>query len=305
MIVMVGSQFFFLQDSSERILTIITFVLSLSFGVVLAKDARKEFEQRRQIEILASNLQKTIENLGQANARLKEVDRQKTEFVSFATHQLRSPLTAMKGYASLILEGDYGEISPDLRDAVEKINESAYTLTNVVNDYLNVSRMELGTMKYDLTPVKLNEFIKGIVGELKPNIDKAGLTLDLVYDSHQKYIAYVDPDKFKQVISNMIDNAIKYTPKGTITLSLEKDSKKGTITVASKDTGIGIAAGVIPKLFEKFSRAESANKINIRGTGLGLFVAKQIVEAHNGKIWVESEGEGKGSQFYVEIPAGK
>lgn len=282
-----------------------TLILFLILSIIVVRSVKKEIKQREEIERLALDLRRTNDNLEHANTRLKELDRQKTEFVSFATHQLRSPLTAMKGYSSLLLEGDYGEINMEARGAIEKIHESTNTLTVVVNDYLNISRIELGTMKYDFVSTDVRELISKIIGELQPNIDKAGLKLSFVCDARMKYMAKVDLDKFAQVIANMIDNAIKYTPFGTITISLTKDSTKGTLLIASKDTGIGMSAEVIPKLFAKFSRAENASKVNIRGTGLGLFVAKQITEAHKGRMWAESEGEGRGSQFYVEIPAEK
>ncbi len=303
--VLIGSMLLVVQSTASRSIVVFTLVLSFMFGIFLIRSVKKEVTQREQIEKLAVDLRHTNSNLEHANDRLKELDKQKTEFVSFATHQLRSPLTAMKGYSSLILEGDYGEISPDLRDAVQKIHESTNTLTNVVNDYLNISRIELGTMKYDFKSLDLKDVVREVVGELQPNIDKAGIKFSFEVDARAKYLVKIDIDKFKQVLANIIDNSIKYTPSGSIVVSVKKDTSKNTITFAVKDTGIGMAEGVIPKLFAKFSRAENANKVNIRGTGLGLFVAKEIVKAHGGKVWAESEGEGKGSQFYVELPAEK
>jgi signal transduction histidine kinase len=303
--ILVGSQFFFMKNPVNIYLNILTFAISVVGGILLVKTVNKEILQREEIEQLADNLRITNSNLFTANDRLKELDKQKTEFVSFASHQLRSPLTAMKGYSSLILEGDYGDITPDLRDAVQKIHESTNTLTSVVNDYLNISRIELGTMKYDFKVLDLKEVVKEVIGEQQPNIDKAGIKFNLEVDARSKYLTKIDIDKFKQVLLNILDNSIKYTPTGSITAFVKKDTEKNTVTFAVKDTGIGMAEGVIPKLFAKFSRAENANKVNIRGTGLGLYVAKEIVKAHGGRIWAESEGEGKGSQFYVELPAEK
>ncbi len=285
-----------------RYVVFVTLALFSILGYQLIRSVKREIKSREEIEILAENLKKTNTSLEHANTRLKELDVQKTEFVSFATHQLRSPLTAMKGYSSLILEGDYGDVAPDVRDAVQKIYESTNTLTNVVNDYLNISRIELGTMKYDMRPLDLKDMVREVAGELKPNIDKAGLDLTIQLDERQKFVVNADLDKFKQVVANLIDNSVKYTPQGSITVSLTKDPAKGVVLFAVKDTGIGMSAEIIPKLFAKFKRAENANKVNIRGTGLGLYVAKEIVKAHNGRVWAESEGEGRGSQFYVELP---
>ncbi len=294
MMVLVGSQFFFLENTTNQVLTVITFILALSFGILLTRDAKKEIRQREQIEKLAVELKS-------ANTRLIELDKQKSEFVSFATHQLKSPLAAMKGYASLILDGDYGDVNPQVHESVNRIYESSRTLANVVEEYLNISRIELGSMKYYLEDQDVKPIIDDVIGELKPNIEKTGIsfTFDAKPDN---YVANVDVDKIKQVFMNFIDNSVKYTPTGKIEVVLERKGDKILFKVS--DTGIGMSEKTIQSLFLKFTRAYNANKTNIHGTGLGLYVAKQIVDAHGGKVWAESKGEGKGSVFYVEL-AGK
>ena len=274
-----------------RIVIGATLALLFIVGIFLIRSVKKEVESRERIEKLAIDLQK-------ANDRLKELDKQKSEFVSFATHQLRSPLTAMKGYASLILEGDYGQVSPQIKEVIERVYDSTKTLTNVVDDYLNISRIELGTMKYVMGSMDFKQLVNAVMAELKPNIDKAGLKISLNAPL-ESYMISADPDKFKQVIMNVIDNSVKYTKQGLVDLSLEK--KDGRVLFKVSDTGIGMNPEIIPKLFDKFTRADNANEANIRGTGLGLYVAKQIVIAHDGRIWAESKGEGQGSQFYVEL----
>lgn len=295
LIIMIGSQLLFLESSTDAVLNIVTLGVSVFFSLVLLRNTRKEMEARIQIEVLAHNLET-------ANTRLKDLDKQKTEFVSFASHQLRSPLTAIKGYASLILEGDYGPITDDLKKAAQIIFDSTKTLAIVVDDYLNVSRIELGQMKYDFANFDLRVLVQDVVDELKPNVEKAGLKLESSFEEGVAYTVKGDKEKLKQVVTNILDNSVKYTPSGTISISLEEDNKKIRLIVA--DTGIGIAKEVIPKLFSKFSRAANANKTNMRGTGLGLFIAREIMNAHKGKIWVESEGDGKGSKFIVEVPVG-
>ncbi len=292
LIIMIGSQFLFLESSTDAALNFLTLFVTIFFGLILLRNTKKELEARIQIEVLAHDL-------GTANTRLQELDKQKTEFVSFASHQLRSPLTAMKGYASLILEGDYGPVSDDLKKAAQIIFDSTKTLASVVDDYLNVSRIELGQMKYDFSVFDFKDLVQDVVDELKPNVEKAGLQLEFVAKGELKYEIKADKEKLKQVITNIIDNSVKYTPKGSITVDL--NATGNNIHLSIKDTGIGISKDTIPKLFLKFTRATNANKTNIRGTGLGLFIAKEIVTAHKGKIWVESEGDGKGSQFYVEL----
>jgi signal transduction histidine kinase len=282
----------------EAVLKTGIFIIVSIFGYLLIQSVYREVAQREKIELLAKDLEA-------ANQRLRELDTQKTEFISFATHQLRAPLTAMKGYASLIIEGDMGEVPAKVSEAVSRMFESAKTMTSVVDDYLNVSRIELGSMKYNFEPLDMNALVNEVAGELKPNIMKAGLKFDYKVVGEGPWMVSVDPDKWKQVIANIIDNSVKYTPRGSLLVKLERvPNADGTIPVrfSVTDTGIGIAPGVMPKLFQKFSRADNANKQNIHGTGLGLFIVREIVNAHHGRVWAESDGEGKGSKFIVELP---
>ena len=291
-------ELFFVQSTTELFLKTATLVVVTIFSYVLIRGVYKEVAQREKIELLATDLQK-------ANDRLRELDKQKTEFISFATHQLRAPITAIKGYASLALEGDLGPVSAKVHDATERVFESSKTMANVIDDYLNVSRIELGSMKYDFVPLDMKVMVSEVVAELKPVLEKTGLKFEWKAIGEGPWKVSADPDKLKQVITNIIDNSVKYTPSGSLTVALERvPNADGTIPVrfTVTDTGIGIAPEVMPKLFQKFSRAGNANKQNIHGTGLGLFIAKDIVTAHKGRIWAESAGEGKGSKFFVELP---
>jgi len=271
-------------------------ILVIVVGMLLMRSVVREVEQREKIEKLATDLQK-------ANTHLTELDRQKSEFVSFATHQLRAPLTAMKGYASLLLEGDMGELAAAAREGVSRIFESTKTLVHIVDDYLNISRIELGSMKYMFEPVNFKSMVEDVIAEMKPLIDKTGLKFSFAAETAATdYVISADRDKLKQVIANVVDNSMKYTPQGSVAVSLAYDPKRRMIIFMVKDTGVGIPPEMLPQLFQKFSRADNANKVNIRGTGLGLFVAKQMIEAHHGTIHAESPGEGKGSSFIVELP---
>ncbi len=287
----------FSESLRDLVANSILFSTLIVLGMILIRTAKREISQREKIEFLAANIR-------QANIRLTELDRQKSEFISFASHQLRAPLTAMKGYASLILDGDLGELSKEVRQAISRIFDSSKTLTIIVDDYLNISRIELGTMKYLFTVLNLRELVSNVIGELKPNIEKSGLTLTFTNSSeniNERFMINADADKLKQVIANVIDNSIKYTPKGSVNINLSKDMSSRKILLSVKDDGVGISPEVMPKLFSKFVRASNANRQNIYGTGLGLYIAKEVMSAHKGRIWAESDGEGKGSTFYIEL----
>jgi len=281
-------------DIREQILNSVLLLITFAVGLLLNQSVVKEVESREKIELLAKDLEK-------ANVRLTDLNRQKSEFVSFATHQLRGPLTAMKGYASLILEGEMGELNKEVKNGVLRISDSANTLVTIVNDYLNISRIELGAMKYAFETIDLKNLIEDLAAELKPNIDKTGVKFTLTYEHGVDYRTTADRDKLKQVFANVIDNSLKYTPRGSIFahLSLDKGRHKFVFTI--RDTGVGIAPETLPHLFQKFTRAENASKTNILGTGLGLYVAKEMIEAHHGTIRAESKGEGKGAIFIVEL----
>jgi len=283
------------ESSREQVANSILLAGTILLGIFLIKSVKREVKQREHIELLATDLQK-------ANNRLTELDRQKSEFVSFATHQLRAPLTAMKGYASLILEGDMGHVPKEAMEAVSRIFESSKTLASIVDDYLNVTRIELGSMKYAFETIDLKQLVQDVIGESKPNIDKTKLKFSFnAEESGSDYRITADRDKLKQVILNLVDNSLKYTPSGSIDVTLKYDRKVHKFVFMIKDTGVGIAPETMPRLFQKFSRAENANKTNIKGTGLGLYVAKEIINAHHATIKVESPGEGKGSSFIVEF----
>ncbi len=295
---LVGSLLFVVQSTTSLIIAGVTFILSVVFGYFLIRSVRKEVEAREYIQELAGELATSRDQLLVANEKLQELDKQKTEFVSIASHQLRSPLTAIKGYSSMILEGSFGEINGKTKDAVDKIFQSSQRLVNIIEDFLNVTRIELGTMKYEMSEINVKDMTKKIIEELRPNIEDKGLGVSFKADKGN-HTVYADAGKISQVIGNIIDNAIKYTPEGSIDITLT--GQNGTILLAVKDSGVGIPKETLPKLFEKFIRADDAGKTNISGTGLGLYVAKQIVEAHRGRIWAESDGKGHGSTFFIEF----
>lgn len=294
LIILIGSQFFFIKTNINRVLTAVTLVSSIVFGLFLIRSVRREVEQRERIEKLAKDLER-------ANEKLKELDQLKSEFLSLATHQIRAPLTAIKGYSSMLLEGDFGVLPQKATDSIQTIMKSCQNLINIVGDFLNISRIEQGRMVYDKTDFNLKELVKEVANELLPNISNAGLTLDLAIPADLKAVINADRDKVKQVIGNVIDNAVKYTVKGSIKISML--AEMGKIKVIIKDSGVGIDPSELGKLFNKFSRTKDASKVNVTGTGLGLYIAKKMIEAHGGDIKIASEGVGKGTTFTIELPS--
>lgn len=280
--------------SHEQILNGVLLLMTIFVGILLIKSVVKEIKSREEVEKLAKEL-------GVANERLKELDKLKSEFVSIASHQLRSPLTSIKGYASLVLDGSYGKVPDSIREAVDKIFHSSQALVIMIEDFLNVSRIEQGRMKFELSKTDLNDLIGKVIGEQSLSVERAGLSLSFSTDQQPPYVSLVDLGKIRQVVTNLIDNAVKYTPKGSISVRLSKDKKRNKIIISVADTGMGIDKETLPTLFGKFTRAKGANKVNVIGTGLGLYIVKEIVKGHHGRAWVESDGIGKGSTFFVEL----
>ncbi len=277
----------------------ILFGFSVLIGLYVVQSILNEINNKLLIEETARELEKK-------NIELARISAEKTEFVSLASHQIRGPLTSIKGYSSMLLEGDFGKIPKQAQEAAKVMMDSCNTLTRVVNDYLDITRIEQGRMKYDFTDIDIRGLVNTCIQELMPSVQRAGLECVVNLPEPKKDIAEewwhikADGPKLKQVILNLIDNSIKYTPKGSINIKLSETADK-QIRFEISDTGVGIAPTTMPKLFAKFSRADNASETNILGTGLGLYVAKMMVEAFEGKIWAESKGEGKGSTFIVEL----
>ena len=295
LVALIAAQFIYVRTQGALVLTAITLFLAACFGILLIRSVRKEVKQREKIERLAQDLEK-------ANVRLKALDKQKSEFVSIASHQLRSPLTSIRGYASLLTEGSFGAIPEKAREPLERIESSAKNMALAVEDYLNVSRIESGHMKYEVADFNLRTEIEAVTDDIRPTALKQGLVLLFRSDLKSKAIISADQGKVIQIAHNLINNSIKYTPKGTITVFMRDDVKNKTVSVDIIDTGIGMTEETIDKLFQKFSRADDANDVNKNGSGLGLFVAHKMAEAMGGDITAHSAGPKKGSRFTLTLP---
>lgn len=295
LIILVGSQFTFNTSKTAVILTAITLVLTTLSGILLNRSVKKEIKQRQELETLT-------DELAHANERLKELDKLKSEFVSIASHQLRSPLTAIRGYASMLAEGSFGKLPSKAQESAERIAESARLMAMSVEDYLNVSRIESGNMKYELSDFNIKDRLEEVTDELREVAADKNLLLIFRSDLKGRGIVHADIGKTVQICHNLINNSIKYTPKGSVNVFLRDDVPLKKVFVEITDNGVGMSEKTIKSLFQKFTRADNANKTNSSGTGLGLFVAHKMAEAMGGDITAASDGEGKGSRFTLELP---
>lgn len=247
--------------------------------------------------MLFDDLQATTTKLKEANDTLQKLDELKDEFVSLASHELRTPMTVIKSYLWSLEQGKSGELNEKQRLYVQRALTSTDRLINLVNDMLNVSRIESGRFTLDLKSTNMNELVNDVVEEMRPRAEELGVELvtDITAENPQ---ATIDPDRIKQVLINLVGNSLKFTPQGgkvTVISAIKGDR----IVMQVADTGVGIEKEDMPKLFRKFGMVGNnyLTKQATQGTGLGLYLSKSIVELHNGRMLVVSEGRGKGSTF--------
>lgn len=232
--------------------------------------------------------------------KIKEVDQMKDEFISMASHELRTPITVIKGYVEMVLEDTNSGLSADAKENLNIVNTSSDRLASLIEDMLNVSRIEQGRLKIEPKEMDAWPLVEETVKEMKIQSDQKGLLLSAVKEPDSKSIVSIDKDRFKQVLINIIGNSIKYTPSGSVEIKVKNNREKNLIIVI-KDTGIGMSAKDREKLFQKFYRVKSQKTESITGTGLGLWITKQIIELMKGTISVDSM-EGVGTQVTIEIP---
>ncbi|MCD6178002.1 HAMP domain-containing histidine kinase [bacterium] len=257
-------------------------ILFLYFGYLMIKSVIREIEQRQEIEKLS---------------------KAKSEFISIASHQLRTPLTAIKGYISMILEGTYGKVNPKIRSPMKKVYESNERLIALVNNLLSISRIESGKMAFNPEETSIEDLISEVIDIFRIEAKKKKLYLRFEKPARPLPKVFVDREKMVDVLSNVVSNCIKYTLKGGVTIKAEEiKDKVNKIRVTISDTGEGMTEEELSKMFQSFSRGMAGTKLYTQGAGLGLYVARKYMEMHKGKIWAESEGKGKGSTFYIELP---
>ena len=298
-LIIVGVTFFEIilaRSIGQMLFRSFVFGLLLVFGILLIRSVRREVEQREKLEVLSLEL-------AQANERLEELDKMKSEFISMAGHQLRAPLTVIKGYTSLIMEGTIDGASQKIKDTLGKVMFSTDQLVKLVSSLLDLSRIETGKIRYEFIEGDLAAVVEEVIDKFRPNAQKRGLSIVFENKAGDALNTF-DRDKIREAAVNYLDNAIKYSASGT-TIAVTLELRDGHIRLSIKDGGFGISQEDIPKLFGKFSRLNEARNIDPNGIGIGLYFVKRVVEDHGGKVGVYSEGAGKGSTFWFELPIKK
>jgi signal transduction histidine kinase len=258
-------------------------------------------EKREELERLNNQLTASNIELNEANARLRELAEMREEFLALTTHDLRSPLTVISGVISFFTSGRLGELSPEQKNMVQMMERNTQNLIELVNDLLDAAKLESGALQLEAAPTDLRALVHEICEPLEPLAREKGITLTQDLPEALPHV-HADRLKLRRVLVNLLSNALKFTPKGG-QVSVRADRAEGddVIRVAVTDTGVGIAAEDIETLFDKYEQARNRATRGEKGTGLGLYITKQLVELHGATIHVESE-VGRGSTFSFTLP---
>ncbi len=291
LVIMVGSQFFFLENTTNRMLTLITFFLSLGFGILLIRSGKRESAAREKIEKLAVELET-------ANNQLKELDKQKDQLLSFVSHELQTPVSAVLLITDSMMEGTYGDVPQDMKEPIELMHRTSADLRDLVATILDVSRIDLNRLFVDPKEQNLEEVITDIEKLLQSSLDKKKVTFQKHWNL-PKVPLEMDQHYGRIIIQNLLSNAVKYSKEGgVVDWTIEAGATSWTMHV--RDHGCGIPKADQEKIFGKGYRASNVEKLR-NGNGFGLYIVHGAVEAHGGRIWFESK-EGEGTQFSIEMP---
>ncbi len=269
----------------------------------LPEEYKKVTEELYKRNLELAKLYKEVDGLNHdlatANDNLKELIKQRESLVHLVTHKVKGSFTRSKYIFAGILDGTFGEINAEVKRRAEQGLESDNMGIETVDLVLNVSNMQKGIVKYDMKTVSLGDIVTKTVEEKKERAELKGLKIEHKVDDNI-YNVSGDPFWLKEAVGNLIENSIKYTKEGVITVSLEKDEEK--VKVCVRDTGIGITEEDKANLFTEGGRGKDSVKVNVDSTGYGLYSVKLIMDAHHGRVWAESEGQNKGSAFFIELP---
>lgn len=288
----VGSILFLQNLRYVHIITGATLFFLALLGYLLIKSFRHEIELRKEIEKLAKDLEKS-------NNELERSNKSQVTLIHFITHQLKGFIAKSRNIFSMIQEGDYGETPEPMKAIVAEGFASSTKGALTIQEILNAANIKSGKVAYSSASFDFKELMNSIIAGLKPNADAKGVALTIT-EPDTEVIFNGDQMQMENAIKNMIDNSIKYTPQGSIKVTLTRESDK--IRLVTEDTGVGITPEDMTHLFTEGGHGAESQKVNVDSTGFGLYIVKNIIEGHKGKVWAESDGAGKGSKFIVELP---
>jgi signal transduction histidine kinase len=272
------------------------FLVTLVVALLLVKSVSSEVRRREELHVLTLKLE-------EANEHLKEMDQLKSEFISIASHQLRTPISVIKGYISLMLEGAYGKVDGPLREKLQSMSLMNERLVQMINNMLNVTRIEKNKIDYVCATTELAPIMERAVTEMSFKASQKGLALAFDAAGSEGLEAYVDGEKLQEVLTNLVDNAIKYSPKGTITLRAKRMAKAKGAMITVEDQGLGMSAETAANVFQKFYRAKDVAVARETGTGLGLYIVAIFVRNMGGDVWIERSAPGEGTVVAVTLPS--
>ena len=276
------------ETPSAQLIDGLLLIFMIVFGFFLVRSVRREVQQRQLIET--------------QEKELEIANQQQESLLHFISHEIKGYLTKNQAAFAAIKDGDFGAVSPQLASMTEAALVDTRKGVDTVIDILDASNLKKGTVAFNMQEFDLAKAVGGVVGDLRPTATEKGISIEFSPPVGGTYTVRADEDKIRRhVLRNVIDNSIKYTPRGTVKARITHGQNMIRITV--QDTGVGITPEDMTHLFTEGGHGKDSIKINVHSTGYGLFIAKQITEAHGGKICAESDGEGKGSRFIIELPA--
>ncbi|MFA6177881.1 MAG: HAMP domain-containing sensor histidine kinase [Candidatus Paceibacterota bacterium] len=289
LMILMGGQLFFITSTTNKLLTVLTIILLALLSLILFRNLKRESDQREHIE--------------QLNIQLGDLLKQRESLVHLVTHKVKGSFTRSKYIFAGLLDGTFGEINPEVKKYAQMGLESDNGGIQTVNLVLNASNLSTGSVKYEMKPVDFKEIVLKVLADKKIQAEAKGLQVEsnIHDDKNDVYNVLGDAFWLTECVNNLIDNSIKYTKAGKINIDLHDGN--GKVNFSIKDTGVGITEEDKKHLFTEGGRGKESVKVNVDSTGYGLYSVKLIIEEHKGKVWAESEGEGKGSAFYIELPA--
>lgn len=282
---------FIAQGTPALVFSIFGFLVVMIFSILLLRSVLNEVRHGEQMQKLAQDLEV-------ANTQLRSLDEAKSTFVSIVSHQLRTPIAGVKGYLAMLADGDFGKMTAKQEEIVRMNLENIERLVRLIEIFLDISRIEAGRLQINREELHIDKMVYNVVSELLPVAQQKNLILAAELPPKLP-VVFADITRIHNVLLNLVDNAIKYTEEGKVTVRVRTTPREVIFDVV--DTGCGVKQGEGAALFRKFVRGDVMT-INPNGAGLGLFIVKELVEAHGGQVWLDSRGEGQGSTFSFSLP---